>query len=34
MLLDGDLPERAAIRLCEELCGRDEPPRVVILSYS
>jgi DNA-binding NarL/FixJ family response regulator len=34
MLLDGDLPERAAIRLCEELCGRDEAPRVVILSYS
>jgi DNA-binding NarL/FixJ family response regulator len=34
MLLDGDLPERAAMRLCEELCGRDEPPRVVILSYS
>jgi DNA-binding NarL/FixJ family response regulator len=32
MLLDGDLPERAAIRLCEELCGRDEPPRVVVLS--
>ena len=34
MLLDGDLPERAAMRLCEELCGRDEPPRVVMLSYS
>jgi two-component system NarL family response regulator len=34
MLLDGDLPERAAIRLCEELCSRDEPPRVVVLSYS
>lgn len=34
MLLDGDLPERAAIRLCEELCGRDEPPRVVVLSAS
>ena len=34
MLLDGDLPERAAMRLCEELCGRDEAPRVVILSYS
>src|SRR6266705_3201192 len=33
MLLDGDLPERAAIRLCEELCGRAEPPRVVVLSY-
>jgi DNA-binding NarL/FixJ family response regulator len=34
MLLDGDLPERAAMRLCEELCSRDEPPRVVMLSYS
>src|SRR5215467_2492100 len=34
MLLDGDLPERAAVRLCEELCSRDEPPRVVMLSYS
>src|SRR5215469_14464487 len=32
MLLDGDLPDRAAMRLCEELCGRDEPPRVVMLS--
>src|ERR1051326_4236251 len=34
MLLDGDLPERAAMRLCEELCSRPEPPRVVILSFS
>jgi DNA-binding NarL/FixJ family response regulator len=34
MLLDGDLPERAAMRLCEELCSRDDPPRVVTLSYS
>jgi DNA-binding NarL/FixJ family response regulator len=34
MLLDADLPERAAVRLCEELCGRDEPPRVVMLSFS
>jgi DNA-binding NarL/FixJ family response regulator len=33
MLLDGDLPERAAVRLCEELCSRDDPPRVVMLSY-
>jgi DNA-binding NarL/FixJ family response regulator len=24
MLLDGDLPERAAMRLCEELCSRDD----------
>jgi DNA-binding NarL/FixJ family response regulator len=34
MLLDGDLPQRAAVRLCEELCSRNEPPRVVMLSYS
>jgi two-component system NarL family response regulator len=34
ILLDGDLPDRAAIRLCEELRGRDEPPRVIVLSYS
>jgi DNA-binding NarL/FixJ family response regulator len=34
MLLDGDLPDRAAIRLCEELHQRDEPPRVILLSYS
>jgi DNA-binding NarL/FixJ family response regulator len=34
MLLDGDLPERAAMRLCEELCSRAEPPRVVMLSFS
>jgi RNA polymerase sigma factor (sigma-70 family) len=34
MLLDGDLPERAAVRLCEELCSRDDPPRVVMLSYA
>jgi DNA-binding NarL/FixJ family response regulator len=38
MLLDGDLPERAAMRLCEELrdelCARDDAPRVVMLSYS
>jgi two-component system NarL family response regulator len=33
-LLDGDLPERAAIRLCEELCGRDEAPCVVMLSHT
>ena len=31
MLLDGDLPERAAMRLCEELCARDDAPRVVML---
>src|SRR6266851_2710874 len=34
MLMDGDLPNRAAIRLCAELCGRDEAPRVVVLSNS
>jgi RNA polymerase sigma factor (sigma-70 family) len=34
MLLDGDLPEGAAIRLCEELSARGEPPRVVVLSHS
>jgi two-component system NarL family response regulator len=34
MLLDGDLPERAALRLCKELCDREEAPRVIVLSYS
>jgi DNA-binding NarL/FixJ family response regulator len=34
MLLDGDLPERAAMRLCEELRGRGESPRVIVLSRS
>ncbi len=34
VLLDGDLPGRAAARLCEELCGRDRPPRVVVRSSS
>ena len=34
MLLDGDMPDRAAMRLCEELCGRDDAPRVIMLSYS
>ena len=34
VLLDGDLPERAGIRLCEELSGRDEAPHVIVLSYS
>ena len=32
VLLDGDLPGNAAVRLCEELSGRDEAPRVVMLS--
>jgi DNA-binding NarL/FixJ family response regulator len=34
MLLDGDLPDGAAIRLCDELHARDEPPRIIVLSYS
>src|SRR5437868_12974585 len=34
MLLDGDLPEQAAIRLCEELCSRNNPPHVIVLSHS
>src|SRR6266700_1885033 len=29
MILDGDLPEGAAIRLCNELHRRGEPPRIV-----
>jgi DNA-binding NarL/FixJ family response regulator len=32
VLLDADLPRNAAIHLCEELCGRPEAPRVVMLS--
>lgn len=34
MLLDGDLPDRAAFRLCEELCNRSPAPCVIMLSYS
>jgi len=34
VLLDGDLPGNAAIHLCEELSGRAEAPRVVMLSRS
>jgi len=34
MLLDGDLPERAAFRLCDELRSRDQAPRVIMLSDS
>jgi len=34
MLLDGDLPERAAFRLCDELRSRDQAPRVIMLSHS
>jgi len=33
VLLDADLPENAAIHLCEELSGRPEAPRVVMLSH-
>ncbi len=33
ILLDGDLPGDAAIRLCEELCSRSEGPRVIMLSH-
>src|SRR6266700_2113714 len=34
MILDGDLPEGAAIRLCNELHRREEPPRIIVLSCS
>lgn len=34
VLLDADLPSDAAIRLCEELSGRPDAPRVVMLSRS
>jgi two-component system NarL family response regulator len=34
ILLDGDLPGNATIRLCEELSGRADAPRVVMLSRS
>jgi DNA-binding NarL/FixJ family response regulator len=34
VLLDADLPDDAAIRLCEELSGRADAPRVVMLSRS
>lgn len=33
ILLDADLPGNAAIQLCEELCSRREPPRMVMLSH-
>jgi DNA-binding NarL/FixJ family response regulator len=32
ILLDGDLPDNAAVNLCAELRSRPEPPRVVMLS--
>lgn len=34
MVLDGDLPCGAANRVCEDLSGRDEPTRVIMLSFS
>ena len=34
MLLDGDLPDDAANRLCEKLSGGDKPTRVIMLSFS
>ena len=34
MVLDGDLPDDAANRLCEKLSGGDEPTRVIMLSFS
>jgi DNA-binding NarL/FixJ family response regulator len=34
MLLDGDLPDDAGNRLCEELSGGDKPTRVIMLSFS
>lgn len=33
VLIDADLPADAALHLCEELAGRDDAPRVVLLSY-
>ena len=34
VLLDGDLPDDAANRLCEKLSRGDEPTRVIMLSFS
>ena len=34
MLLDGDLPDDAGNRLCEQLSGGDKPARVIMLSFS
>lgn len=34
MLLDGDLPDDAANRLCEKLSGGDKPTRIIMLSFS
>jgi len=34
IVLDGDLPDDAANRLCERLSGGDKPIRVIMLSFS
>jgi DNA-binding NarL/FixJ family response regulator len=34
MLLDGDLPDDVATRLCEEVSSGDKPIRVIMLSFS
>jgi DNA-binding NarL/FixJ family response regulator len=34
VLLDGDLPDDAANRLCEELSGGSKPAQVIMLSFS
>jgi DNA-binding NarL/FixJ family response regulator len=34
LLLDGDLPGNAALSLCTEISGRNDAPRVVVLSDS
>jgi DNA-binding NarL/FixJ family response regulator len=34
MLLDADLPGDIAARLCEELSGREDAPRIVLLSHT
>jgi DNA-binding NarL/FixJ family response regulator len=34
MLIDGDLPDRAALALCAEVSGYDQAPRIIMLSVS
>ena len=34
MLIDGDLPDRAALALCAEASGYDQAPRIIVLSVS
>lgn len=34
MLIDGDLPDRAALTLCAEASGYDQAPRIIMLSGS